>query len=222
MLNIKSLREQLYEHFCKEMQSGRLASGASINISAISQELGISKTPLRDALIQLETEGFVTIQPRKGILVNKLTLQDIKDSYQIIGALEASVVRSNFDQFDTSHISKLEKLNADQLEAIQKNDFETYYRLNLDFHGVFLNMTDNSTLIRIITPLKQRLYDFPRRSYLKNWESQHLDEHKQFIECIKQGDKDGAASILKDVHWSFSVHEKYFKQFYELENGVGR
>ncbi len=222
MLNIKSLREQIYEYFREEMQSGRLAPGSSINMNAICQELGISKTPLRDALIQLEVEGFVTIQPRKGILVNKLTLQDIKDSYQIIGALEASVVLANFDKFDKSHISRLEKLNAHQLEAIHKNDFETYYRLNLEFHDIFLNMTDNSALIRIIIPLKQRLYDFPRRSYLKNWEIQHLDEHERFIVCLRQGDREGAASILKDEHWSFSVHEKYFKQFYELENGADR
>jgi DNA-binding GntR family transcriptional regulator len=64
----------------------------SRNINAISQHLGISKTPLRDAIIQLEIEGFVTILPRRGVTVSKLTLKDIKDSYKIVGALEGSVI----------------------------------------------------------------------------------------------------------------------------------
>jgi len=216
MLNIKSLREQIYDYFKNEMQSGKLLPGSSINVNEISQQLGISKTPLRDALIQLETEGFVSILPRKGVLVRKLTLKDIKESYEVIGALESSVVLSVFDRFTKDHISEIDTLNDQQKKAIQRDDFENYYRLNLSFHGIFLNLSNNETLHKIITPLKQRLYDFPRRNYLKEWELQHLDEHDQFISFIKMGDKEGAANIIKNVHWSFEVHEKFLRQFYQL------
>jgi DNA-binding GntR family transcriptional regulator len=75
MSNQISLREQVYHFFRQQMQSGMLAPGASINLNEISKKLAISKTPLRDALIQLETEGFVTILPRRGIIVNKLPLR---------------------------------------------------------------------------------------------------------------------------------------------------
>jgi DNA-binding GntR family transcriptional regulator len=115
----------------------------------------------------------------------------------------------------------MEGLNVQQKEAIQKNDFENYYRLNLEFHNSFLNLSANEALIKIIAPLKQRLYDFPRRNYLKEWELQHLDEHNQFIRYVKKGDKEGAADVIKNVHWSFAVHEKYFRQFYELNNNPG-
>ncbi|MBW1847465.1 MAG: GntR family transcriptional regulator [Deltaproteobacteria bacterium] len=220
MLNIKSLREQIYEHLKNEMQSGKLAPGSSINLNAISRQLEISKTPLRDALIQLEAEGFVSILPRRGVLVRKLYLHDIKESYEIIGALEASVILSVFDQFTSTHISRMEQLNAKQMEALNKDNFENYYKLNLEFHGVFLELSDNVALNKIIIPLKQRLYDFPRRSYLKDWELQHISEHEQFIDFIKRGAKEGAADIIKDVHWSFAIHEKYFRQFYELNNSI--
>lgn len=216
MLNVKSLREQIYDYLREEMGSGKLISGSPINLTAISDELGVSKTPLRDALIQLEAEGFVSILPRRGIQVKKLTLQDIKESYEIIGPLEASVLLSVFEQFTPSLIAEMERLNTRQSEAIDNNEFENYYRLNLEFHGVFLNLTDNGALKHTLTLLKQRLYDFPRRSYLKDWEYQHLNEHQQFIDCIKAGDPEGAARMIKDVHWSFAVHEKYFTQFYKL------
>ena len=199
------------------MQSGHLIPGSSINLNAISRELGISKTPLRDALIQLEAEGFVSILPRRGILVNKLTFQEIENIYQIIGTLEATVITAVFDNFTKSHIDKMKQLNVNQITALKKKDFDRYYRLNLDFHDVFLDLSDNETLKKIIKPLKQRLYDFPRRGYLEDWEKQHLDEHEKLIKAIAKGERQEAASVIRDEHWSFDVHKKYLDRFYTFE-----
>jgi len=217
ILILTSLREQVYQYFREEMQSGSLTPGSSINLNSISRKLGISKTPLRDALIQLEAEGFVSILPRRGVLVNKLTRQEIQNIYQIIGSLEASVVTAVFEKFTKAHIDKMKQLNVDQITALENKDFDTYYRLNLEFHDVFLDLSDNDTLKRIIRPLKQRLYDFPRRGYLKDWEKQHLNEHDKFIAAIAKGDREKAASVIKDEHWSFDAHKKYLDRFYTLE-----
>ena len=218
MLNTKSLREQVYEYLRDEIHNRNLLPGSTINMNEISQQLGISKTPLRDAIIQLEIEGFVTILPRRGVTVKKLTLQEIKDSYEIIGALEGSVILNIFDKIKPSHISRMEKLNADLVAALESEDYDNYYKLNLGFHGVFLNLSDNKNLINIIMPYKKRLYDFPKRSYIKEWELNNLEEHKQFIESIKKKDPNRAASIMRDVHWSFAVQEKYIRQFYPNAN----
>jgi len=217
ILVLTSLREQVYQYFRDEMQSGSLTPGSSINLNSISRKLGISKTPLRDALIQLEAEGFVSILPRRGVLVNKLTRQEIKNIYQVIGSLEASVVTAVFDKFTKAHIDKMKQLNIDQIKALEEKDFDTYYRLNLEFHDVFLDLSDNDTLKKIIIPLKQRLYDFPRRGYLKDWEKQHLHEHDKFIAVIAKGDREKAAGVIKKEHWSFDAHKKYLDRFYTLE-----
>ncbi len=79
ILNIKSLKEQVYEHLREQMRTGGLRPGAAIDMEETSKRLGVSKTPLRDALLQLEMEGFVTILPRRKIVVNVLTLQNIRD-----------------------------------------------------------------------------------------------------------------------------------------------
>jgi len=211
-----SLREQVYQFFWQEMQSGILAPGASINLNEISSKLGISKTPLRDALIQLETEGFVTILPRRGVIVNKLPLHEIKSFYEILGALESSALLSVFDKIKNNHIEQMEDLNAEQIEALNNGEYEHYYRLNLAFHDVFLNLSDNDILKKILMPIKRRLYDFPRRDYIIEWEMINIDEHNRLITCIKKYNRIGAASIIKDEHWNFDYHQKYLKKFYTL------
>lgn len=211
-----SLREQVYHFFWQEMQSGILAPGASINLNEVSSKLGISKTPLRDALIQLETEGFVTILPRRGVIVNKLPLHEVKSCYEILGALESSAILSVFDKIRINHIEQMEDLNTEQIEALNNGEYEHYYRLNLALHDVFLNLSDNDLLKKILTPIKRRLYDFPRRDYIKEWEMINIDEHNRLITCIKKGNRIGAASIIKDEHWNFDYHQKYLKKFYTL------
>lgn len=197
------------------MESGTLAPGVTINLNAISQELGISKTPLRDALIQLEAEGFVNILPRRGVVVRKLTLQEVKDFYEIIGALEAVVVQNVFALLRSSHIQDLKRLNEDQRRAYRQKAYARYYRLNLEFHGVFLNLSDNRNLQNILLPMKQRLYDFPRQIYIDEWEQRNMEEHDRFIASIEAGDQNGAARLMRTVHWSFTYQENFIRAFYQ-------
>lgn len=218
MLNVISLREQVYQYLRNKIQSGELLPGSSIILDGLSRELSISKTPLKEALIKLECEGFVEILPRRGILVKSLTHREIKDYYEIIGSLESSVVLSVFDRFSQEHIDSMKRCNEELLKTLESNEYGSYYQLNLDFHDIFLNISDNMTLRRHITPFKQRLYDFPRRRYWKEWELVNLEEHQKFIKCIETGDREGAARVLKEEHWGWKVHEPYFLSFYELNN----
>ena len=217
MLNASSLREQVYLYLRNEIQIGNLLPGASINLDKLSRELGISKTPLKEAIIKLECEGFVKALPRKGIMVKKLVYQELKDYYEILGSLEAGVVLSVFEQFSAENIEEMKTSNAEQEKALVDEEFDRYYQLNLDFHDIFLKQSDNLTLGEYIMPLKQRLYDFPRQKYWKEWEQVNLDEHCRFIASIETGDKQGAASIIKDEHWGWKKHEPYFIKFYKFD-----
>lgn len=217
ILNVKSLREQVYEYIRDQMMEGTILPNTNLNLSQISDHLGISKTPLRDALIRMEVEGFVTIMPRRGVVVNGLTLQDVKDFYQICGALEGNVVRTVFDQFNGSHISVMRQLNSEMRAAIQREEFDIYYKLNIRFHDVFLALSDNRSIRPMLMPLKQRLYDFQRRPYVKAWELRNTDEHDQFIDAIKAGDVEEAVRMLRDVHWSFRAQEDYIRAFHQRD-----
>ncbi|RLB90451.1 MAG: GntR family transcriptional regulator [Deltaproteobacteria bacterium] len=215
-LFVVSLREQVYEYLRNEMTTGSLTSGSTINLTKIAEQLGISKTPLRDALIHLEIEGFVTILPRRGVMVNALALNDVKNAYEAIGIIEAAIILDCFDKITSAHISRLEELNERMIKDVQTNDFSRLFKTNLAFHNVFNTLSGNPLFNKFMLPIKHRLYDFQGQSYIHDWELKNCEEHSLFINFLKQENPRSAAMILKDFHWSYSVNEAFIKQFYAM------
>lgn len=216
-LNVLSLREQVYMYLRKQMTMGALIPGATINIGQIARQLGISKTPLRDALIHLEVEGFVTILPRRGVRVNVLTLDDVRHAYDAAGMVEAAIVKDCFDRVTPAHIDELERLNDKMINDIRNNDFTTLFETNLEFHDVYIELSDNVLLKKFIRPIKHRLYDFPRQNYIPDWEMRNCQEHQTFIDNLKNNEPEKAADVLKDLHWSFEIQKQFIKLFYRLK-----
>jgi len=218
ILDIRSLRQQVYEYFREKIQDGTLVPGSFINMNEISQHLGISKTPLRDAIIQMECEGFVTILPRRGVQINRLSLEEIRDILEIVGALESAVVRSVANHLTSNHFDRMQQLNEDMRFCIQHNpsgEFDIkYYQLNIEFHNIFLEISTNAALKHMLTIMKQRLYDFPRLNYIKEWEWINCDEHDQFVQFLREGHIDDAARLWRINHWGFECHEKSIREFY--------
>ena len=218
----KSLREQVYEYLKNLISQNGIKPGDYININDLSDKLGVSKTPLRDALLQLEIDGFVKILPRKGILVNKLTMEDIKNIYEIIGALECSVLSALEGVLKSSDIEKMEKFNENMKEALERGDFNEYYKNNLKFHNTYLNLSHNNQLKKYVDTLKQRLYDFPpNRGYVAEWEINSTREHDKIIEFLKKGGFEDSGNFIKDVHWSFEVQKKYIELYYFKDKNEG-
>lgn len=214
-LKFSSLSEQVYDYLRQQMNQGDLLPGSSLNIGEIAKQLGISKTPLRDALIHLELEGFVTILPRRGVQVNKLQIEDVKNAYDAVGLVESFIVQQCIAEIQPSHIKKLEALNEEMIRDIQKNDFSNLFKTNLHFHNVYLDISDNQLLKKFILPIKHRLYDFPRQNYIPEWELSNCQEHAQIIDFLKIGDGVGASKVLKDIHWSFDFQKDFILEFYK-------
>ena len=184
----------------------------------LSKELNISKTPLREALIKLECQGFVEMLPRRGVKVKELTYGELKEYYEVIGFLESAVVYSVFDQLRSSPITeRMKQSNAQQRISLNNQEFDRYYQLNLEFHDIFLALSNNKTLQEIVVPLKKRLYDFPWHRLWEDWEKVNLDEHDNLIANIEKGDRLEAAAVIRDEHWGWKKHEPYFIKFYKFE-----
>ena len=95
------LRTQVYEFLRNELKEEKLKPGKFISINQLMTELGISRTPLRDALLVLQTEGFVTFLPHRGIRINELSQQDIEDLYEMLGALNSRALLSVVKKSDS-------------------------------------------------------------------------------------------------------------------------
>lgn len=215
VLNVKSLKEQVYDFLREQMRRGDILPGSVIDLEETSKKLGVSRTPLRDALLQLETEDFVTILPRRKVVVNLLTARDIKNYYEIIGALESIAILKASDRLRSQDLDYMEQLNLEMKQAIEADDFDLYYEKNLAFHNVYLQACGNDKLMRIVNSLKKRLYDFPRPAgFVKEWEQSSTGEHARLVELLRRGQSEEAAKYVRDVHWSYEVQEKFIVQYY--------
>jgi DNA-binding GntR family transcriptional regulator len=214
-ISVKTLRERVYAYLKEEINSCRLREGKFLDLKRIGRELGLSRTPLRDALFQLESEGFITIYPRRGVILNSLDMRTVRDIYEIVGALESAALLSVAVKFSEGDIRRMEELDDAMQRALDENEFDTYYGYNVDFHNVFLDMSENLALVRYVRIQRERLYDFPRmRGFLKEWEQSNLNEHVETTRLLERGDFESAANYLRDVHWSFSVQERFIRKYY--------
>lgn len=201
------LRTQVYDYLRDQMRRGILKPGSLMEHGQITKELGISKTPLRDALLQLQAEGFLTILPQRGVRINILRRVDALWIYEILGALESRVILSVFPKIGQAEIRKFKQINAEMLAVIPDRDFDTFNNKNIEFHDVFLNLSENKLLIKQARLFKLRLYDFPNRDYGIKWETINVEEHQKFIELAEKSDAKSAADFMRDVHWVFRIHE---------------
>ncbi|BDU74091.1 GntR family transcriptional regulator [Mesoterricola silvestris] len=217
-IQVKSLREQVYDHLKAELKSGALDTGAFLDLKALAAELGVSRTPLRDALIQLEAEEFVTISPRRGVAVRTLDATDIKEIYQLVGALEASAVLASAP-LRPGDIPRLRELNRLATLAVEAGDWHAYYEHNYAFHDLFLERQGNRRITALVHRKKQQLYDWNRKfeRIHATWEHSGLLEHGEMVDLLEQGRIEDAATYLRDVHWGFKVQEPFVNEVYFQE-----
>ena len=214
-LQTRSLREQVYDFLRAEMARGGLQPGGFLDLNELAGRLGVSRTPLREALLHLESQGFVTVLPRRGFRLNALTLDDIRHFYEIIGALEAAALKSVGPSLGPADFVRMRELDAAMAEAVAARDFDRYYEANLAFHDVYLRRSDNERLVSQVHLLKRRLYDWPRReTMVQAWERHSVVEHEDFLGLLERGAINEAAAHLQNVHWSFTVQERFIQAYY--------
>jgi len=218
----RSLREEVYDYLRNEMNRGGLQPGSFLDLNHLAKRIGVSRTPLREALLHLEIQGFVTVLPRRGFRLNPLSLADIQNYFEIIGALESATMLSVGAMLGPEDLARMRELNRAMAEAVAANDFTAYYELNMAFHEVYLGRSTNRQLLDMIRSLKQRLYDWPRREgFVKAWEEESIQvEHTRLVDFLEQGAIEEAAAYLQHVHWSFQLQEPYIHAYFFASQGT--
>ena len=204
-----SLRKEIFDYLSGQIEKGTLKPGSLINVRKLTEELSVSRTPLREALAQLEVQGLVTIMPQRGVLINVLTLENLLDLFEIIGALESQVVKKVFHRITEKKIETMVRYNQAMSTAIETGKNRKFHETNILFHKVFLDLSTNQELTSTIGNLKLRLFGFAVKSYHDRFKQAIVREHEVFIGLLREGDRDGAADYLKDVHWQFNYPENF-------------
>ncbi len=198
-LENRTLREQVADHLREEILSSRLAPGVELSEVALARSLGISRGPLREALGQLAAEGLVTIVPRRGAVVKRLTRQEFIDAYQVREALESLAIKLAVPRLTEREKGELHGM-AEQMErAAAKGDADRFFELNRQFHARLVHASGNSKLEEVHSQLVAQMGRLMKQSVqLRGGIEQSAAEHRAILEAVDAGDPERAAQLLED------------------------
>ena len=194
------LRSQVYEYLRNELKAENLKPGMFVSMNVIMKNLGISRTPLRDALLQLQSEGFVSFLPQRGIRINKLSQQDIENLYEMLGALDSRAFLSVFAKIGPRETEQMKRINQEMYANISADRFYHYWDLNTAFHHVYLDLSSNGPILHQLNIIRQRLFEFGKEDWSPKMKKMNYTEHVTLIELIEKGRAVAGAEFLRDVH----------------------
>lgn len=155
---------------------GKLQPGEKVSEAKLAEELRISRTPIREAIRMLESEGFVSIIPRRGTVVSDFTFEDLYEYFQVKACLESFSAFLAEPQMTERDINRLRRLNEEEKNAISSHDFAKFMRIHEDFHQIFLTKSGNEKL--------QKLND-QMMVHIKRLQSFFLQQPELFSHCAE-------------------------------------
>lgn len=195
----KALSETVYHTLREAILRNLLTPGSVMNERVLAHALGVSRTPVREALQQLTMEGFLTGIPRQGLIVTDLSLKDIEEIYMMRAALEGAAARMSAQTISPSELIILEDICAQMSVAVEQDDVERFLALNARFHEFLCSTARN----RRLTEQVLRLYDAVRpicRTSLADpaRARKSLQEHEALVAAIRRRDADEAERLARE------------------------
>lgn len=211
MNNFLSLKDHVYNYIVDQINNGNLISGKKVQESAISESLNISRTPVREALIQLSSEGLLENIPRKGFVIKSLTKEEAKETYFIIGALDGLAAALAAPFLTEKHLNEMEFYIQSIDLAINTGNFSMYHKMQESFHGVYLSVCPNKSLVNLLLQLEKKfLKNFDHSDQTEITKKRLLqtnNEHRKMVELFKNSDLTALERYMKEVHWNIDKAE---------------
>ena len=192
------LRDVVFNTLRQAIITGEFAPGERLMEIALANRLGVSRTPVREAIRKLELEGLVVMIPRKGAEVAKITEKDLRDVLEVRSSLEELAAELATERMNEEIKEKLEKALDDFKKAIDSEDNAAIADSDVEFHDIIFEATGNARLIQIISNLREQMYRY-RLEYVKDTEYHTvlLNEHRELVKAMFEGKKDEARKIMK-------------------------
>jgi len=193
-----SLKDQVYDYLKKAIMNGELASGEIYSEQYFATNLNISRTPVREAILQLKQENLLEIYPSRGVMIKPMSFEELKKILQVRIAIEgysAMYLARNIHKEDAQELlSNLEEyLNLEKDVKNRKEKAFEFMRADVDFHFGIINYTNNEYFVTTIQTLRSRIERVIFKSLQKDFRmGDAVSEHQELFECIKRGDEHGA------------------------------
>ncbi|MBQ4560205.1 MAG: GntR family transcriptional regulator [Tyzzerella sp.] len=198
-----SLRGRVFQAIQENILNGVYKENEELRENTIAKELGVSRTPVREALRQLELEGLVKIVPNKGACVTGITKNDVKDIYAIRSLLEGLCARWATEHITDAQVDELEEiilLSEFHLKRVKEGQTQQVTELDGKFHEI-LYEASNSRILKHVLSDFHKYVRMVRKASVANPEraERSIEEHKDILHAIKNRDAN-AAEILANAH----------------------
>ncbi|MGN1314384.1 MAG: GntR family transcriptional regulator [Lachnospiraceae bacterium] len=194
------LRDVVFKTLRKGILTGELKPGERLMEIHLANKLGVSRTPIREAIRKLELEGLVTMIPRKGAEVAQITPKSMQDVLEVRKVLDSLSVELACKRIGPKAKEQLGRACEDFERAVESGDFSAIALADVEFHDIIVEATGNMRLAQMVNNLAEQMYRY-RFEYIKDvkMHSQLVAEHRQIYEGIIQGNEEAAKKAI-DTH----------------------
>jgi DNA-binding GntR family transcriptional regulator len=206
---LKSLRDSIL--------SGKLVPNETYNEIALAKKLGISRTPVREALLELSSQGLITFLPRVGVRINHFTEQDVKEIFELRKAIELFAVAKVSKDFLRHDFTSLETTLQSQREAIKKENFLAFLNADREFHLTFTRLTNNKRLLTTLENIRDMIQVMSIRALAIEIRAKEVvEEHEKVIEAVKKGLSERA---VQEMEKHLNLSERAVLEQWASESG---
>jgi DNA-binding GntR family transcriptional regulator len=194
-----TLWQRVYDHLRAAILSGRLEPGAELAEVPLSEELGVSRGPIREAIGRLASEGLVTVRPRRGAVVSPLSKEEFLELYQVREALERMAVKLAVRRLQPEDFAALQGLIDDMATHAERGQVDEFFEANAAFHARLVDASGNAKLGELYRQLLDQIGRYRTRSLrLRGNLQRSIAEHAAILRAAKRGDAERAAHLMAE------------------------
>lgn len=208
--NYKPLRDVVFENLRTAILEGNLKAGQRLMEVQLADQLGVSRTPIREAIRKLELEGLVVMLPRKGAYVANMSFKDLIDVLEIRSSLEGLAASLAAERRRDEDIIELERVAKEFETSVRETNVDDVLKKDVEFHEKIFLMANNKKLYQLITSLWEQVHRF-RVTYVSNYEASLslVEEHNRILEAIRSGDCELAKKYATE---HIEIAEQFFME----------
>ena len=198
--NHKPLREMVYEELKMQILKGSIIPGTRMMEVELAEEMGVSRTPIREAIRKLEKEGLVTIEPRRGAYASMISTEDLVEILEVRQDLEGLAAYFAADRMTDAQMEALRQVSASYDDAVKRGNMEDMIKHDTRFHHIIVESCRNKILVQMIEQLQELVLRF-RYIYYDNFRrAENMpEEHAAILAAIAEGNADKARAAA-DIH----------------------
>jgi len=200
IINHKSLAEHIYQDLENKIITGALKPGQRVVEEDLCRSFGVSRSPVREALRILESQGFVQREPRRGVTVTKINSKEAEDIYTIRARLDSLALYLAIKRNKPGVVPKLKKIHERMLAVAGENNVNEYFKLNQKFHELIFRESGNQRLIKLLETFDKQTMRY-RRMVVRapGWMQDSIKNHEAIIRWFETGDLEKAEKIRKST-----------------------